>query len=135
MDSKFNWHQSSFLARLWAELRLYVVPPPEANATGKLQKLEKCVYRLSHGARIRYFAVWHKLVKLGCKLSSLDYGVFTWYHDNPFVDLFQTCVDGFLSAGSDTFKTNVPDPLCKKFQVGKVLSKASIKQIRPNRLY
>ena len=34
-------------------------------------------------------------------------------------------MDDFIWAGSDTFKTNVPDPLYKIFQVGKVPSKAS----------
>ena len=51
--------------------------------------------------------------------------MFTWYHNNPLADLFQTCVDYFIWAGRDTFKTNVPDPLCEKLQIGKVLSKAS----------
>ena len=51
--------------------------------------------------------------------------MFTWYHNSPLTDLFHTCVDDFIWAGSNTFKTNAPDPLCKKLQVGKGLSKAS----------
>ena len=67
---------------------VYIVPRKEANVTGKLWKLEKCLYGLSDGARMWYFAVWDKLVKLGCKRSSLDCGVFPWYHNNHLEGLF-----------------------------------------------
>ena len=36
-----------------------------------------CVYGLSDAARVWCFAEWEHLVYLGCKRSSLDYGVFT----------------------------------------------------------
>lgn len=71
-----------------------------------------------------YFAVWDKLVKLGCKRSSLDYGVFTWFHNNQSAGLFQTHVDDFIWDGRDEFKTNVLDIICKKFQVQNIFSEA-----------
>lgn len=71
-----------------------------------------------------YFAVWDKLVKLGCKRSSLDYGVFTWFPNNQSAGLFQTHVDDFIWDGRDEFKTNVLDPIRKKFQVQNVFSEA-----------
>ena len=84
----------------------------------------KSVLGLNDAARMWYFAVWDELEKLGCKRSSLDYGVFMWYHDNHLAGLFQTHVDDFIWAGNNEFKNNVLDPLCKKFQVSKVFSKA-----------
>ena len=101
-----------------------MVPTQEANVTGKLWKFEKCVYGFSDGEKMWYFAVLNELVKLGCERSSLDYCVFTWYHNNHLTGLFQTHVDDFIQAGSNEFKINVPNPLCKKFQVGKNFPKA-----------
>ena len=86
----------------------------------------KCAYSLNDAARICYFAVYEELEKLGCHRSSIDYGVFFWYHDNHLSGLFQFHIEDFLWGGSKEFKEAVVLPLCYIFKVGR----ESIKQFK-----
>ena len=81
------------------------------------------MYGLNDAARTWYFAVFEELEKLGCRRSSIGYGVFFWYNDNELSGLFQSHVDDFIWAGNDEFKERVVFPLCDKFKVGRELVK------------
>ena len=97
----------------------------EASTQNKLWKLKKCVYGLNDAARMRYFAVWEELKRLGCKRSSVDYGVFTWFNNNKeMAGVFQSHVDDFLWSGTDSFERNVIQLSCIKFKVGNQSTKA-----------
>ena len=77
------------------------------------------MYSSSDAARKWYFAVHEELEKLSCHRSSVDYGVFFWYHDNHFSGLLQSHIDDFLWAAIKEFKVTAVFPLCYKFNVGR----------------
>ena len=77
------------------------------------------MYGLNDAVRKWYFAVYEELEKLSCHRSSIDYGVFFWYHDSHLLGLFQSHVDDFLWARIKEFKKAVVFPLRYKFKVGR----------------
>jgi hypothetical protein len=124
--------KSAFLQGNVLEREIYIVPPKEADVTGKLWKLKKGVYGLNDAARKWYFAVFDELINLSCHRSSTDYGIFMWYNGSELEGILMSHVDDFLWAGTDAFIKSVITPLSTKFKVGKSCSSDSFKYVGIN---
>ena len=110
--------RAAFLQGKGIERIVYLKPPAEANADGKLWMLKKSIYGLNDAARMWYFTVWEMLEKFGCKRSSVDYGVFTWLEDRQLAGILETHVDDFMWSGTKSFERNVIKPLCDEIEIG-----------------
>ena len=64
--------KSAFLQGMSLSRNVYLLPPKEANAGGKVWKLKRCLYGLNDAARQFYESVVLELCNLGCKKSNLD---------------------------------------------------------------
>ena len=67
--------KTAFLQGKQIERTVYLRPPKEAN-TGKIWKLQKCVYGLADASRYWYLRVKEELIKLGVNVIPVDLGLF-----------------------------------------------------------
>ena len=72
--------KAAFLQGKSLDRDIFLKPPREANSSGKLWKLNRCVYGLDDASRCWYFRVKEELVAYGCKCSKYDSALFT-FHD------------------------------------------------------
>ena len=113
MDIKAAFLQGHPLSR-----SIYVKPPKEANATGKLWLLKKCVYGLSDASLHWYTKVKKVLLSLGARNSKLDPAVFFWSEDS-LKGVLACHVDDFLWAGDLEFEKDIIPRIREAFEVGK----------------
>ena len=111
--------KSAFLQGSKLEREVYVKPPKEANMTGKLWKLNKCLYGLRDASRQWYLKVEAKLRSLGFTQSPYDPGLFYLQKNGEVSGVVGLHVDDFLHAGDDHFETKVLPKLLEQFKVGK----------------
>ena len=98
---------------------VYVSPPPIAECPpGNIWKLRCSLYGLSDAAREFYLSLKDELLKLGCKLSSLDNSLFYKEENGEITGLLATHIDDFLHCGNQAFNDSVIKPLCQRFQAG-----------------
>lgn len=109
--------KAAFLQGKEIDREIYLKPPKEANAKGKLWLLRKAVYGLSDASRVWYLRVTEELSKLGVTTSKYDKAVFIWVHEGTLQGIILVHVDDFLYAGSDSFKIKVMDPFKKNFKI------------------
>lgn len=114
MDIKAAFLQGSPLSR-----KIYIKPPKEANATGKLWLLHKCVYGLTDASLHWYTKVKNVLIELGAKNSKMDPAVFFWSEDGSLHGILACHVDDFLWAGDTTFQKNIMPKIREIFEVGR----------------
>lgn len=62
-------------------MEAFIVPPPETHRK-QLWKLQKRVCRFYDAVRKQNSAKFEVLKNLGSHISSIDYGVFSWYNYN-----------------------------------------------------
>ena len=99
---------------------VYVNPPAEAQCDKSiLWKLNKCIYGLSDASLQWYNSVKRFILSCGGKVSKSDPALFLWHKSNELNGAMIIHVDDFLWAGSDEFKNNVIEKLCKKYVVSK----------------
>ena len=103
---------------------LYLKPPKEAVATGKLWRLKKVVYGLSDASRIWYMRVVDELSNLGVKLSKYDKALFLWQMKGQVDGILLVHVDDFLWAGSEMFENSIISQLKGIFKISKEDTKA-----------
>ena len=107
---------AAFLQGTPLSREVYLKPPREAKAKGKLWKLKQCVYGLNDASRHFYLKIKEELMKAGCKCSYLDPAVFSYY-DGDLKGLLMSHVDDFLWAGTEEFKTSVVDRIRNTFKI------------------
>ena len=99
---------------------VYLNPPVEAQCDKSiLWKLNKCIYGLSDASLQWYHLVKKFILSCGGKVSKSDPTLFLWHKSNELHGIIIIHVDDFLWAGSDEFKNNVIEKLCKKYVVSK----------------
>ena len=126
-----NWNiestdvKSAFLQSDNIQRDVYIIPPKEAQTSGKMiWKLNKCLYGLGDAARQFHLSLKYELERLGCKQTLLDKTVFFKHNDHgELCGLILTHVDDLLHCGSTGFEKTVIDPLCQRFKVGKRVRK------------
>lgn len=111
--------KAAFLQGNEINREMFLRPPKEANAHGKVWKLRKCVYGLNDASRNWYFSVRDELNKLGCSRSEVDLALFYWHHGDKLSGMLIMHVDDFLWAGTEDFKRIVVDKIKSAFKIGK----------------
>lgn len=115
--------KAAFLQGKELDREIYLMPPKEAKATGKLWKLRRCVYGLNDASRYWYLRVREELLNAECKCSKADPSVF-YYHPLTLEGLLIAHVDDFLWSGTERFKVNVIERLKKTFKISEENSSA-----------
>ena len=111
--------KSAFLQGTRLERKVYVKPPKEANALGKLWLLYKCLYGLRDASRQWYTRVDSVLSKLGFEKCTYDSGLFYLMKDGKLEALIGLHVDDFLNAGGEYFHSKILPQILDTFKVGK----------------
>lgn len=115
---------SAFLQGQELKRDVFVKPPKEANISGKLWRLKRCLYGLNDAARQFYLSVCGELAKLDCEKSSLDPSVYCKFNqsgsDSTLSGMLLSHIDDFLHAGDGNFDRSVMGPLRTRFIAGKV---------------
>ena len=130
LASSYGWKidsldmKAAFLQGEEISRDVFLKPPKEAQAKGKLWKLRKVVYGLSDASRMWYLKVAAELAKLGVKASLYDKATFMFRDCDRLCGLIIVHVDDFLWAGCDKFAQKVMDPIRKTFKVSKEFSAA-----------
>lgn len=104
----------AFLQGKDIERTVFIRPPKEANTTASVWKLNKCVYGLADAPRNWHLSLKNELLTLGCVVSKLDPGVFTFYKGNKLEGILTCFVDDELWGGTPLFKAQVIDKLKSK---------------------
>ena len=123
--TSMEWHVNSidikaaFLQGKPIDRDVFLRPPMEANAEGKLWKLRKVVYGLTDASRVWYLRVVDELLHLGGQVSRFDKSFFFWKKENSVLGLMIVHVDDFLWAGSSSFHCDVIKPLKRVFKISK----------------
>ena len=102
-----------FLQGEKTQRKVYLRPPKEANANGKLWLSEKW-----------YEKVKKTLNECDGTESKVDPAVFYWYDLNGLAGVLAVHVDDFLLAGTNLFETEIMSKIREKFSVGKEASES-----------
>lgn len=114
MDIKTAFLQGEVMDRT-----VYIKPPKEANCSGKVWQLKKCVYGLSDASLHWYKRVKAVMTECGGLVSKVDPSVFYWRDKNGAVIGILAChVDDFIWGGAPEFENTI-DHIRKTFKVGK----------------
>ncbi|XP_064622512.1 uncharacterized protein LOC135484764 [Lineus longissimus] len=108
--------KTAFLQGYKIDRKVFLRPPREAKMTGKLWKLNKCVYGLNDASLSWYKRVKSVMTGSGAKMSKVDPAVFFWYDEYEEVLGVLAChVDDFLLGGSPKFNTEVMEQIRTEF--------------------
>ena len=111
--------KAAFLQGKAIDRQVFLKPPTEAAAAGKLWRLKKVVYGLSDASRVWYLRVADELLKLGVSVSKYDKALFYWKTNNVLNGILVVHVDDFLWAGDVAFMEKVIIPLKSIFKISK----------------
>ena len=111
--------KAAFLQGKSIDREIYLKPPKEAQAHGKLWKLKKAVYGLSDASRVWYLRVVDELTKLRVTISKYDKALFIWKFSGRVEGLLCIHVDDFLWCGSELFRKSVIDKMKTAFCISK----------------
>ena len=112
--------KTAFLQGIPISRNLYIRPPREANASGKIWKLNKCVYGLADASLQWYCRVKDILLECSAMISKVDPAVFYWKDENNDVHGILAChVDDFIWGGDQMFVEAVIPKLRSMFNVGR----------------
>ncbi len=112
--------KTAFLQGEEIERDIFIHPPKEAMAKGKLWKLRKCVYGLSDASLKWYNKVKQVFLELGATISKVDPAVFIWTDSTrELMGVLASHVDDFIWGGISKFERTVIQKLRTKFNVGK----------------
>ena len=110
---------SAFLQGDQMDRDVYVKPPREAAAPGKLWRLNKCLYGLKDASRKWYLRVLSKLKDLDFKKCAHDKGFFYVFKDGVLIGMVALHVDDFLHSGNKYFSDVIMPQVLSAFKVGK----------------
>ena len=116
--------KSAYLQGKKLQRRIYVRPPPEAKAEGKLWLLLQGAYGIMDGGRLFYLQLAEKLEDLGLHKVHSDGAMFTYVKDQKLQGLVISHVDDLILAGNATFKEEVEDKLKEFFTFSKIEEKS-----------
>ena len=111
--------KTAFLQGEKLEREVYILPPKEANESGKLWRLKKCVYGLSDASLKWYNKVKKTIKNLGGEISDIDPAVFYWHCKGQLAGIVTIHVDDFLWGGSPEFENKVIKQMKRELLVGK----------------
>ena len=115
--------KAAFLQGKPLDREVYLIPPKEANATGKLWRLKRAVYGLNDASRFWYLRVKEELSKAGCKCSKADPAVY-YYFTSCSEGVLITHVDDFMWSGTEKFRRSVIERIKNIFKISEENSEA-----------
>lgn len=112
--------KTAFLQGHPLERKVYLKPPKDAKADGKLWLLKKCVYGLNDASLKWYNRVKEVMLKSGAQMSKVDPALFYWNDDHGGLRGVLGChVDDFIWGGDETFEAEVIDAIRTEFIIGR----------------
>ena len=99
--------KSAYLQGKKIEREIYVKPPPEAKADGKLWLLLQGAYGIMDGGRLFYLRLAEELQELGLHKVHSDGALFTYVKNGKLQGLVASHVDDLFLAGNATFDKEV----------------------------
>ncbi|CAG2208260.1 unnamed protein product [Mytilus edulis] len=112
--------KTAFLQGEKMQREVYLRPPKEVKATGKVWRLNKCVYGLVDASLKWYEKVKATLLDCGGTVSKIDSAVFYWYNEKGLTGVLAVHVDDFLLGRISAFEKTVCCPrIGDMFKVGK----------------
>ena len=114
-DIKSAYLQGELLKR-----KVFVKPPKEANANGKLWLLLQGSYGIVDGGRLFYLKLSKTLLELGMHRVHSDGALFTYVKEGKLHGLITTHSDDLIMAGNDKFEKEVTSKLQEIFQFSKI---------------
>ena len=113
--------RSAFLQSNPIDRTILIKPPKDVKKEGKVWRLKKACYGLVDASRQFYMSVKDELNKFGMQMADNDEALFYHHDKNGNLDgLLILHVDDFLVAGSESFLTNLPNHLMKRFDFSKM---------------
>ena len=112
--------KSAYLQGQQLRRTIYVRPPVEANADGKLWLLKRAAYGVLDGGRLFYLRLLDELTKLGLHKVHSDGALFTYVQNGVLHGLVASVVDDLIIAGDDKFEIDVVNRLKEIFVFSKV---------------
>ena len=117
--------KSAFLQGQELDREVFVEPPVEAKASGKIWRMLKPLYGLRDAPRRWYLSVAEYLISLGFAQCKLDSSVFMFIDNNKQLNgLVLVHVDDFLHSGNDAFNESIIPSIRNKFTAGNVESQS-----------
>ena len=114
-DIKSAYLQGELLKR-----EIFVKPPKEANANGKLWLLLQAAYGIVDGGRLFYLKLSEKLCELGMHRVHSDGALFTYVKEGKLHGLVTTHSDDLILAGDKIFERDITSKLKETFKFSKV---------------
>ena len=113
--------RSAFLQSNPIDRTILIKPPKDVKKEGKVWRLKKACYGLVDASRQFYMSVKDELNKFGMQMADNDEALYYHHNKNGNLDgLLILHVDDFLVAGSESFLTNLPNHLRKRFDFSKM---------------
>ena len=113
--------RSAFLQSNPIDRTIIIKPPKDLQKEGKVWRLKKACYGLVDASRQFYMSVKDELNKFGMQMADNDEALFYHHDKNGNLDgLLILHVDDFLVSGSESFLTNLPNHLMKRFDFSKM---------------
>ena len=120
-----NWNvcctdiKSAFLQGKMLDRKVYIKPPKEADAKGKLWLLNKCLYGLTDASRQWYEEVDTKFEDQGLTSSCQDSALYLYKENDELKGMIAVHVDDFLHAGDEEFERTIIPRILENLVVGK----------------
>ena len=111
--------KAAFLQGKSIDRKVFLKPPKEAGANGKLWLLKKAVYGLTDASCVWYLRVVDELNKINAKVSLYDKALFFWHNNGELHGILVVHVDDFLWSGSNDFVSHVIELLKKMFKISR----------------
>lgn len=111
--------KTAFLQGDTMDRKVLLKPPKEAQQSGKLWLLHKCVYGMNDASLKWYQRVKTFLISAEGKMSKVDPAIFHWHgKEGSLIGVLACHVDDFLWAGTVEFERDVIDKIRKEFLLG-----------------
>ena len=109
---------SAFLQGNGIARDVFLKPPAEFAETGKVWKLNRCIYGLNDAPRAWYDRVKEELSKLDGRMSKYDNALFSWYDsDGQLEGVMALHVDDFEFCGTTEWQKRVVGSICAMFRI------------------
>jgi transposase InsO family protein len=112
--------KSAFLQGRCLDCDVFVIPPAEANQSGKLWLMQKAAYGLVDGSWMFYLELKDKLERIGMKTVSGDPALFSYHQAGKLSGLVCVHVDDLLVLGNESFKQVLRNKLFSVLHFSKV---------------
>ena len=112
--------KSAYLQGELLERKIYVRPPKEARAEGKLWLLLQGAYGIVDGGRLFYLKLSKKLIELGMHRMHSEGAIFSYVKNGKLHGVIATHSDDLIIAGDEVFEIDIEKKLKEIFKFSKI---------------